>query len=95
MESDTLPLIAFAEKIGVDPLTVRRWVWTGLRGGAVKLACVRIGVKVFVRWGDYLDFQRRFNEWKPKRVEINIPSSRARRRSLAEADRILASRGLG
>lgn len=92
MDDTPLPLIDFAAKLGVDPLTVRRWHWDGLRGGAVKLAVVRVGVKVFVRWADYLDFQRRFDTWQPKAP--TVVSSRARRRNDRETQAWLAARGM-
>lgn len=52
-----MPLIAFARQLGVDPLTVRRWVWDGLRGG-IKLRAERRGGRLFVRQADYEAWQR-------------------------------------
>ena len=91
MESDILPLIDFATKLGVTPNTVRRWAWTGLRGGAVRLHVVHRGGRVLVREADYQDFQKRFDEWRP--TPIVVPTSRERRRSQDLAERLLRQRG--
>lgn len=88
---DALPLIDFAKQLGVTPNTVRRWAWTGLRNGAVKLTVVRRGVAVLVSQADYEDFQKRFDEWRP--TPIVMPSSRERRRSEELAERLLQQRG--
>jgi len=63
-EEQRLTAIEVAELLGKDELTVRRWVWKGLRGGAVKLEPIQIGGRQYFTHEILDDFFRRVRTWK-------------------------------